>query len=598
MKLSKKNKKSNVSIQIYKRLLTYVKPQMGLFAISIFGFLIYSATQYLLPVLVQQIVDTLKSEVREGMHYLPLFFCGLFLVQGIGNFLGNYFLAKVSTNVVHDLRCEIFDKYTELPTAFFDANNSGFLISRITNNVGEMTKASTDAIRTFVREGLTVAVLLIYLFKSNWMLSLTFVAIAPIIVWLVKYVSKRLRAISKRMQESVGDITHITSELVTGHRIVRGYGGEDYERQRFLESSSYNRSQSLKLATTTAIHNPIMQFIIALAIAFLMYMALMFMKQASVGEFSAYLMTAILVQRPIRQLSDANSDIQKGIAAAQSIFDILDEPGEPDTGSYEVAKAKGALEFKNLSFYYEGTHEPALNNLSFKAAPGQTIALVGASGGGKSTLVNLVPRFYQHSRGEILLDDIEVNRYQLANLRKQLALVTQHVTLFNDTIANNIAYGALANASREAIIAAATDAYAMEFINKMEHGLDTEIGENGVKLSGGQRQRLALARALLKDAPVLILDEATSALDTASERYIQKALQKIMLNRTTLVIAHRLSTIENADLILVMERGEIVERGSHAELIAKNGAYARLHYIQLERSTETDQHAVDANPSI
>jgi ATP-binding cassette, subfamily B, bacterial MsbA len=588
MKRSKKNKKPNASIQIYKRLLGYVKPQMGLFVISLLGFLIYSGTQYLLPVLVQQIVDTLKSEVREGVSYLPLFFCGLFLVQGIGNFLGNYFLAKVSTNVVHDLRCEIFDKYTQLPTAFFDAHNSGFLISRITNNVGEMTKASTDAIRTFVREGLTVVVLLVYLFKSNWMLSLTFVGIAPIIVWLVKYVSKRLRAISKRMQESVGDITHITSELVTGHRIVRGYGGEEYERRRFLQSSTYNRSQSLKLATTTAIHNPIMQFIIAMAIAFLMYMALMFMKQASVGEFSAYLMTAILVQRPIRQLSDANSDIQKGIAAAQSIFDILDEPGEPDTGTYEVNKAKGALEFKNLSFYYEGVHEPALNNISFKAEPGQTVALVGASGGGKSTLVNLVPRFYQHSRGEILLDDVEVNRYQLVNLRKQLALVTQNVTLFNDTIANNIAYGALANASREAIIAAATDAYAMEFINKLEHGLDTEIGENGVKLSGGQRQRLALARALLKDAPILILDEATSALDTASERYIQKALQKIMLNRTTLVIAHRLSTIENADLILVMERGEIVERGNHAELIAKNGAYARLHHIQLERSAEID----------
>ncbi len=596
MKSTKKNPKPNASVQIYKRLLSYVRPYSGLFVISIFGFLIYSATQYLLPVLVQQIVDTLKSEAREGMNYLPLFFCGLFFVQGIGNFLGNYFLAKVSTNVVHALRCEIFEKYTELPTAFFDANNSGFLISRITNNVGEMTKASTDAIRTFAREGLTVLVLLVYLFKSNWMLSLTFVAIAPIIVWLVKYVSRRLRAISKRMQESVGDITHITSELVTGHRIVRGYGGEEYERRRFLESSTYNRGQSLKLATTTAIHNPIMQFIIAIAITFLMYMALMFMKQASVGEFSAYLMTAILIQRPIRQLSDANSDIQKGIAAAQSIFEILDEPGETDTGEFRVKKAKGALEFKNLSFYYDDEKDPALVNINFKAEPGQTVALVGASGGGKSTLVNLVPRFYQHKSGEILLDGVEINTYQLANLRKQLALVTQHVTLFNDTIANNIAYGALASVSREAIIAAATDAYAMEFISKLEHGLDTEIGENGIKLSGGQRQRLALARALLKDAPVLILDEATSALDTASERYIQKALQKIMLNRTTLVIAHRLSTIENADLILVMDRGQIVERGRHHELITKNGAYARLHHIQLEQAIETEHNVSTTVP--
>jgi len=586
-------KEPTASTQIYKRLLTYVKPHRGLFAISIVGFLMYSGTQTLFAALIKHIIDTLQSEAREGMYYLPLFFSGLIIIHGIGAYIGNYFLAKVSTNVVHALRCEIFDQYTRLPTSYFDANNSGYMISRITNNVGQVTQATTDAVRTFVREGFTAIGLLIYLFYSSWMLSLVFVAIAPIIVVLVGYVSKRLRGISKKIQESIGDMTHITSELVGGHRVVRSYGGEAYERKRFLESSLYNRSQSLKLSTTMAIHNPIMQFIIAIALSVLMYMALFFMKQASVGEFVGYLTAAFLLPRPIRQLSDANGDIQKGIAAAESLFEILDEPGEEDSGSYQAERCLGALEFKNLSFKYPGTNELVLKDINFKVEPGQTIALVGASGGGKSTLANLVSRFYPHDSGEILLDGVEINSYQLANLRKQIALVNQQVTLFNDTIANNIAYGALATATKDEITQAATDAYAMEFVSKFELGLETEIGENGVKLSGGQRQRLALARALLKDAPILILDEATSALDTESERYIQAALQKVMRNRTTLVIAHRLSTIENADVILVIDQGRIIEQGSHAELIAKQGAYARLHHIQFKTQIEKTEQSLE-----
>ena len=586
-------KEPTASTQIYKRLLTYVKPHRGLFAISIVGFLMYSGTQTLFAALIKHIIDTLQSEAREGMYYLPLLFSGLIVIHGIGAYIGNYFLAKVSTNVVHALRCEIFDQYTRLSTSYFDANNSGYMISRITNNVGQVTQATTDAVRTFVREGFTAIGLLIYLFYSSWMLSLVFVAIAPIIVVLVTYVSKRLRGISKKIQESIGDMTHITSELVGGHRVVRSYGGEAYEQKRFLESSLYNRSQSLKLSTTMAIHNPIMQFIIAIALSVLMYMALFFMKQASVGEFVGYLTAAFLLPRPIRQLSDANGDIQKGIAAAESLFEILDEPGEEDSGSYQAERCLGALEFKNLSFKYPGTNEFVLKDINFKVAPGQTIALVGASGGGKSTLANLVSRFYPHNSGEILLDGVEINSYQLANLRKQIALVNQQVTLFNDTIANNIAYGALATATKDEITTAATEAYAMEFVSKFELGLETEIGENGVKLSGGQRQRLALARALLKDAPILILDEATSALDTESERYIQAALQKVMGNRTTLVIAHRLSTIENADVILVIDQGRIIEQGSHAELIAKQGAYARLHHIQFKTQIEKTELSLE-----
>ena len=579
-------KKSTSSIQIYKRLTTYVKPHRGLFAISIIGFFIYSSTQPLFAAMMQQIIDTLQSKSSEKMYYLPLFFSGIVIVRGMGNYLGSYFLAKVSLNVIHALRCEIFAKYTELPTAHFDANNSGYMISRITHNVGQVAQATTDAVRKVVQEGFTALGLLGYLFYLNWKLSLVFLVVAPIIALLMNMVSKRLRMLSKRIQESIGDMTHITSELVNGHRVVRSYGGEDYEKRRFLESSLYNRGQSLKAVTTTAINNQVMQLIIAIALAFLMYMALFFMDQSSAGSFVGYLTAAFLLPRPIRQLSDANSDIQKGIAAAESLFEVLDQSSELDNGVYQAKRCKGALEFKNLTFQYAGSKEPSLIDINFKAEPGQTIALVGASGGGKSTLANLVSRFYPHNSGEILLDGVEINTYQLANLRKQIALVNQQVTLFNDTIANNIAYGALATATRAEIVAAATDAFAMEFIDKFAQGLDTEIGENGVKLSGGQWQRLALARALLKDAPILILDEATSALDTESERYIQAALQKVMRNRTTLVIAHRLSTIENADVILVIDNGRIVERGSHQELIEKNGAYSRLYQMQFNEYSE------------
>jgi subfamily B ATP-binding cassette protein MsbA len=456
------------------------------------------------------------------------------------------------------------------------------MIARITHNVNQVAQATTDAVRKVVQEGLTAAGLLAYLVYMNYKLSLVFFVIAPAIALLVRYVSKRMRMLSKRIQESIGDMTHITSELVNGHRIVRSYGGEDYERQRFVGSSDHNRNQTMKLISTSALHNQFMQLIIALALAFLMYIALFFMDQSSVGAFVGYLTAAFLLPRPIRQLSDANSDIQRGIVAAESVFEVLDQDTELDDGSYIKNRCLGDLEFKHVTFSYDTTAQPALNDISFTAKAGETIALVGASGGGKSTLANLVSRFYQYNQGEILLDGVNINNYTLRNLRQHIALVNQQVTLFNDTIANNIAYGALAGASREAITQAATDAYAIEFINKLENGLDTEIGENGVKLSGGQRQRLALARALLKNAPVLILDEATSALDTESERYIQAALQKIMGNRTTLVIAHRLSTIENADKILVIDKGRIVEQGTHQELLAKNGAYTRLHDIQFE----------------
>ena len=578
-----KPKNTDSAAKSYQRLFSYVFPFWKAFAISVFGYLTYAATQPLFAALIQYIVDTLQTKNKEAMMMLPVFLLTLIIVRGVGTYLGTYFLAKVSTSVIHTLRCHIFNKYTQLPTAYFDSKNSGYLMALITHNVNEVTQATTDSVRTFVREGLTIVGLLVYLFYSQWQLTLVFLSVAPIIVLMVTYVSKRLRRLSKLIQNSVGNISHITSEMVNGHRVVRSYGGKDYEKKRFSEGSDFNRRQSLKLATTMAIHNPLLQLLIGLALSGLMYLALYIMKDASAGEFVSYLTAAFFLPKPVRQLSEANSNIQKGIAAAESLFAVLDEEEEIDKGHYKVERAGGVLEFQNVSFSYPNSKEMALKNVSFKVRQGQTVALVGASGGGKSTVTNLVLRFYAQQKGKILLDGVEISQYQLDNLRAQIALVTQQVTLFNDSVANNIAYGALAGATDETIKEAVKRSYALDFINKMPQGFATEIGENGVKLSGGQKQRLAIARALLKDAPLLILDEATSALDAESERYIQQALTEVMQGRTSLVIAHRLSTIEHADLILVIDKGQIVERGTHQDLLAKQGAYARLYGVQFEK---------------
>ncbi|WP_082885268.1 MULTISPECIES: lipid A export permease/ATP-binding protein MsbA [Methylomonas] len=570
--------------QVYQRLMRFVLPYWRMFLVSAFGFAIYAATEPALAMIVQRIIDSFNREDRTGIEYLPLLFVGLFLVRGIGSFLGNYYLARISGNLIHRLRCDIFNHYTGLSVQYFDSHNSGYMISRITNNIGEVTRATSDSIRSFVREGFTAIGLLAYLAHTNLQLSLVFLAIAPVVATMVRYVGKRLKRLSRNMQDTVGDITHITSEVVSGNRIVKSFGGEDYERRRFRDASLENRRQYRKLIMTVSLNNPLMQLLISIALAGMVYLALIVMRDSTPGEFAGFFMAAILLPKPIRQLSDANSEILRGIAAAESLFEVLDEPLERDGGDYQTERVQGRIEFKNLRFSYPGAEVPALGGIDLTIEPGQTVALVGASGGGKSTLINLLPRFYDYSEGEILIDGVELKRYQLGCLRRQIALVTQHVTLFNASVANNIAYGALQGADRAAIERAARDAYATDFIERMPEGLDTEIGENGVKLSGGQRQRLALARALLKDAPILILDEATSALDTESERYIQAALSRVMQGRTTLVVAHRLSTIEAADVILVMDKGRIVERGSHAELLARDGAYAKLHRMQFQHA--------------
>ncbi|MCL4117921.1 UNVERIFIED_CONTAM: hypothetical protein GTU68_000690 [Idotea baltica] len=513
---------------------------------------------------------------------VPLLIVLIALYQGLGSFFGNYFLAKVARGVIHDLRCNLFDNLMTLPNRYFDNNNSGHLISRITYNVTMVTGAATDAVKVVIREGLTVVFLFTYLLYMNWLLTLVLVAILPFLAILVTVASKKFRRQSRKIQDAMGDVTHVTSETIQSYRVVRSFGGESYEIKRFRKASNDNMRRSLKMTRTQAIYTPLLQLVIYIGMAFLMYLVLYLRGDASIGELVAYMTAAGLLPKPIRQLSEVSATIQKGLAAADSIFEQLDEIPEKDEGTLEPEIVSGRLEVRHLNFQYPGTNISVLHDINFVAEPGQMIALVGRSGSGKTTLANLIPRFYQHETGEILLDNIDINDYTLRHLRKQIALVTQHVNLFNDTVTNNIAYGDLIDKPLDAIKQATMDAYAKEFIDKLPQGIETEVGENGVLLSGGQRQRLAIARALLKNAPILILDEATSALDTESERYIQAALERAVQGRTTLVIAHRLSTIEKADLILVMDQGAIVERGTHQELLALNGYYTRLNALGLD----------------
>lgn len=602
---------SGSSLKIYFRLLSYVRPYIGLFLLSIVGFLIFASTQPMLGYILKYFVDGLSNPEAslfakapwllehapwlahlKLLQAVPLLIVFIALWQGVGSFLGNYYLAKVSMGLVQDLRVALFNNLLTLPNRYFDSHNSGHLISRITYNVTMVTGAATDAIKVVVREGMTVIFLFATLLWMNWKLTLVMVAILPVIGVMVTSTSKKFRKQSKKIQTSMGDVTHVTSESIQGYRVVRSFGGEDYERTRFLDASEENKLKQLKMVKTNAVYTPSLQLVIYSAMAVLMFLVLLLRGDASAGDLVAYITLAGLLPKPIRQLSEVSSTIQRGVAGAESIFEQLDEEPEVDHGTQARERVSGRLEVRDLSFSYPGTEKPVLENISFVAEPGQMVALVGRSGSGKSTLANLIPRFYHHEQGQILLDGLDVEDYTLRNLRRHIALVTQHVTLFNDTVRNNIAYGDLAGAPLESVRQAAGDAYAAEFIEKMPQGYDTLVGENGVLLSGGQRQRLAIARALLKDAPLLILDEATSALDTESERHIQAALDQVMQGRTTLVIAHRLTTIEKADLILVMDQGQIVERGSHAELLAQNGYYARLHAKQFEEgdAVATDEH--------
>nr|WP_067286483.1 lipid A export permease/ATP-binding protein MsbA [Marinobacterium profundum] len=568
---------------IYRRLLVYVKPYWFAFVVSFVAFGVYGASQALSAKWLEHVVNAVEKGDLEQRGVLALAVLGIFALRGVGTFVGNYSISHVARQVVHGLRTDLFERMLALPSSYYLQNSSGELLAKLTYNVEQVTGAVTDAIKTLLREGLTVIGLFGYLFYLNWKLTLIFIAAAPFIAVVVSIASKRMRKLSRRLQQSVGDITSAASEAIKGYQIVRIFGGTEFERKRFNDASDRNRRQFMKMVVTQSLNTPTVQFLIAMALAGLLFTAMHpdVMGGMSTGQFVAFLTAAGLITKPLRELTDISTKVQKGIAAAESVFSIMDEAPEKDTGQQQVDRARGELSFNKVGFRYGVDADPVLHDLELQIAPGQTVALVGRSGSGKSTLASLLPRFGDGWTGQILLDGIPLEQYRLSNLREQIALVNQQVVLFNGTIAQNIAYGAMAACSEARIEAAAEAAHVMEFVRRLPHGLNTEVGESGLLLSGGQRQRIAIARAILKDAPILILDEATSALDTESERHIQDALDQVIKGRTTLVIAHRLSTVEKADMILVLDQGRIVEQGSHAELIEREGAYAQLHRMQF-----------------
>ena len=598
----------------YLRLLKYVRRYWLAFVVSVFGLMLHSFAEVAFVDLLGFITDAVGTLTnadgartqtmvmpQTGMTamfsealfgdlmsaqpslVIPLFLVIIIVIRGLGYLIGSYGLAYVSNYLVHALRVDIFEKYLKLPFEFFDRSMSGHLVSVVTFNVQQVTQASTKALKTLLQQGSLVLGLLGYLFYVNWKLTLFFLAVMPFVAIVVSVVSKRFRKISSRIQGAMGDVTHVTQEVVNGYQEVRMFGGMESERARILLASQNNRRQNMKMALTEGISNPLVMLLVSVAFAGITSFMLSpsIIKTMSPGSFITFLVASGLLIKPIRQITEVNSDIQKGIAAAESIFEILDTTPERDEGTIELESVAGRVEFKDINFRYNRDGRLILEDINFTVMPGETMALVGSSGSGKTTLASLITRFYNHGDGQILLDGVDVNDLKLPNLRQHIAQVSQSVTLFNDTVRNNIAYGELANCSLEQVKAAAKIAYADKFIEQMADGYDTMIGDDGVMLSGGQRQRLAIARALLKDAPLLILDEATSALDTDSERYIQAALEELMKSRTTFVIAHRLSTIEKADRILVMENGRIIEQGSHTELLALEGRYSQLYRQQF-----------------
>ena len=578
------NDKDLSTWQTFRRLWPMITPfKAGLIAAAIALVANAASDTFMLSLLKPLLDDGFGKADRSILLWMPLVVIGLMIVRGVSGYISSYCISWVSGKVVMHMRRRLFGHMMRMPVAFFDQQSTGTLLSRITYDSEQVASSSSSALVTVVREGASIIGLFIMMFYYSWQLSVILLVIAPIVSVVIRVVSKRFRNISKSMQNTMGQVTTSAEQMLKGHKEVLIFGGQKVETQRFDKVSNRMRQQGMRMVSASSISDPIIQLIASLALAFVLYAASFpsVMETLSAGTITVVFSSMIALMRPLKSLTNVNSQFQRGMAACQTLFSILDMEQEKDEGKLEVKRAKGDVEFKNVTFTYPGRDIPALREISFSLPEGKTVALVGRSGSGKSTIANLLTRFYDIQEGQILMDDHDLREYTLSSLRDQVALVSQNVHLFNDTIANNIAYARTDIYSREEIEKAATMAYAMDFISKMDQGLDTVIGENGVLLSGGQRQRIAIARALLRDSPILILDEATSALDTESERAIQAALDELQKNRTSLVIAHRLSTIEKADEILVIEDGRIVERGSHAVLLEERGVYSQLYRMQF-----------------
>ncbi len=574
------------SRDLYLRLLTWVKPYWRVFMVSIIAMIVFALTEPALPALLKPLLDGSFVEKDPDMiRLMPLILIGLFLLRGAANYVSTVALNWVSNKVVLDLREHMFARLISFPSEFYDNNATGTLISRVVYNVTQVTAAATGVLIVLVRDTLAVIGLLAWMFYLNWKLALFVFLVGPLIVIVVKAISKRLRFLSHGLQTSMGDVTHTLEEAITGNKVVKVYGGQEYEKARFHESANWVRRYEMKIITTSAANVPIVQLIVAAALAAVIYLATSpsAQDQITVGEFVSFFGAMAMLFSPIKRLTSLNEKIQRGLAAAETIFSLLDQPAEPDSGTKALETVKGELRFEHVSFRYTGADHNAVDDFDLTIQPGETVAFVGASGSGKTTLAHLIPRFYQPTSGRILLDGIDTQEVRLADLRRHIALVSQDVVLFNDSVAANIAYGEMAGADAEAIQRAANAAHATEYVSQLPQGIETVIGERGMRLSGGQRQRLAIARALLKNAQILIFDEATSALDNQSERYVQEAIDTLKAGRTTIIIAHRLSTIEKADRIVVLEKGKIVEIGNHAELLARGGTYASLYQLHHAR---------------